>query len=420
MLITKRRRASLPDSVVTLWNSLVASLQSIFIFVTWETVKNSLIFVGGIAAGQVTRLVLTKFGIGATGMLSRWRRKRALTKLDKAKLVGPGFRVIEYGPSIIVEDDALVDSGESFHIAPPNEEVAEIARITGGQLSFSLPQAFGRHPEEFFATHASGRYIEYYREALRIETRRVCDQTTSMLFNGPLYGIRSLRSGIRAGNDERPKLFARFYRTDYFTFLVVQKMIDLMSDADKERLLSLNSNSSVIAEEFFPFIPSVGLNAFVFSEDERKVFLVIRSKNAARFEGQRDIYPSVNEALSQTDVVNTVKNGECPSLRRCLSRGFEEELGITESYLEDIQFSHVAYGTVGVGLGIFATCKTTKTFQEIRDLMPAKDRAIEVTDFIEVDFNKKGILKIINDGRCSRHVAASLLMIAAARGISVT
>ncbi len=408
------------DSVVALWNSLVASLQPIFVFVTWETVKNSLIFVGGIAAGQITRLVLTRFGIGATGMLTRWRKKRALSKLEKAKLVSAGFRVIEHGPSIVVEDDALVDSGESFYIAPPEEEAAEIATATGGHLTFSVSQAFGRHPKEFFATHASGRYIEYYREALRIETRRLCNQTSSMVFNGPLYGIRSLKSGIRVGNDERPKLFAKFYRTDYFTFLVVQKMIDLMNDADKDRLLSFASNSSTIGEEFFPFIPSVGLNAFVFSEDERKVLLVIRSKNAARFEGQRDIYPSVNEALSQTDVVNTVRNGECPSLRRCLIRGFEEELGITESYLEDIQFSHVAYGTVGVGLGVFATCKTTKTFEEIRNLMPAKDRAIEVTDFIEVDFNKKGLLKIIDDGRCSRHVAASLLMIAAARGISVT
>ncbi|WP_162936402.1 hypothetical protein [Pannonibacter phragmitetus] len=388
--------------------------------ITWDSVKSSLIFIAGIAAGQITRFILNRFGIGARSALLKWMQNRSLIKLDKARLSGPGFLVIEYGPSIVVEDDALVDSGECFYLSPNDIEVSDIDLATDGRISFAIPNAFGHLPEEFFSRHASGRYLSYYKQALMLEINKLKTDSSSMKFNGPLYGVRSLKSGVRVGEDERPKFVGKFYRTDYFTFLVVQRMINLMNKDDKDRLLKLNSDTDTIKEEFFPFIPSIGLNAFIFSEDEKKILLVIRSKNAARFEDQLPIYPSMNEALSHTDIVNTVKNGECPSLRRCLIRGFEEELGITEGWLEDIQFTHIAYGTIGVGLGVYAICKTKKSFHEIRNLTPAKDRAIEVSDFIEVDFNKKGIMKIINDSRCSRHVASSLLMIAAARGVSIS
>jgi len=123
--------------------------------------------------------------------------------------------------------------------------------------------------------------------------------------------------------------------------------------------------------------------------------LTKRAKNASYSEGKEWIYVSVTESLSETDWNDETG---CPDLRKCVLRGINEELGITdrELKLDSLRFYDAFYERNFHQDNIVASIEISEklTFANIYELI-AKDKLMEVSETFTISNDKKTIVNYI-------------------------
>lgn len=215
-----------------------------------------------------------------------------------------------------------------------------------------------------------------------------------MRFNGLMYGLKNIRPE-RLTVDENSGLDIDFYKTDYFTYRVFDKIYQkLKANNFKfkiDKLQDLNIYS--------PFLSSWGLVTFVIINQGYGDEILIGKRSNAVIVDKEKWHFSMNEAFSMND-----KNeyGH-PSLSACLFRGLEEELGISDifkKYVKQYEFLDLVIGVdrfeIGVTSFVRIELNETFTFKILLDLYSiAQDGKLETSSITSIPI--KSIDEFIDD-----------------------
>ena len=209
-------------------------------------------------------------------------------------------------------------------------------------------------------------------------------------FNGTLMGVRKI-SGFSRTTDtrEEPILNIKLYKTDYFTHRIIEQLIK-----------NISFNSNMLNETDFSWSrTSFGVSVILIIPKQNEIILTKRAINAAYANNKEWIYVSVTETLSETDY--NEETG-CPDLRKCVLRGINEELGITERELkiDTLCFYDTFYETHFHQDNIVASIEISDelTFSNIYSLL-AKDKYMEVADILTIPKDKKIITDFIKNNK---------------------
>ena len=214
-------------------------------------------------------------------------------------------------------------------------------------------------------------------------------RTNGNHFNGKILGVNHLDGFSRTTDSkESPLLSIVFFETDYYTHKVIEKLI---SEWQRE-WDPLNSTYSWTRTSF-------GVSVILILPKQNEIILTRRAATSAYTAGKSWIYVSVTETVSETDYNEEKGN---PDLVKCVYRGVNEELGITEWQLktDTLHFYDAFYETHFHQDNVVASIEISEdlTFSDIYHLL-AKDKFLETTDLITIDNDKRAITDYIKNHR---------------------
>lgn len=245
---------------------------------------------------------------------------------------------------------------------------------------------------EDFKKYIINNSLQDKLEEIREEIFRSFNEASNgNYFNGSLLGINKMNGFKRTADvNELPILSIEFYKTDYFTHKIIERLI-------KNTLFSEQMINSTT--DFSWSRTSFGISVILIIPKQNEIILTKRSKNTAYADDFEWIYVSVTETLSDTDI--NEETGE-PDLRKCVLRGIKEELGISERDLkiDTLYFYDSFYETHFHQDNIIASIEISNelSFSDIYSLI-AKDKFLEVSDIITISNDKKSITRFINDNK---------------------
>ena len=144
-------------------------------------------------------------------------------------------------------------------------------------------------------------------------------------FNGDMLGIKNIRlnrshESTAEYNAERPTFRAQFYKTDYFTHLVIGEVFQQIKK-------KINSHFTIEdINKYIVFCTSFGLNTFIIVKDRGGYKVLVTRRSDSVIVDRGKLHFSVNEAVTTADIdagTNSI------SLFRCTKRGIFEELGLS-------------------------------------------------------------------------------------------
>lgn len=215
----------------------------------------------------------------------------------------------------------------------------------------------------------------------------------SIHFIGDKIGIL----GYTCSNKE---IDLELYKTDHFTFKVFKEIYKdkLNKSTFKDIILRLNNTSNYPEEKIILLrslaflFSSFGIDIIIEGTTCKNVKSLLISARSGKIErnGESLLHVPVNETFSLTD--NENNNGY--SVYNCVSRGIEEEIGISASEFkkEDIKFHDFAIVTDEGEIGFSAHVKLTKIPIEQAQLYPGQDKYIEIDELLQMPFPHAGIL----------------------------
>ena len=177
---------------------------------------------------------------------------------------------------------------------------------------------------EDFKKYIINNCLQDKLEEIREEIFRSFNEASNgNYFNGSVLGVNKINGFKRTADvKELPILSIEFYKTDYFTHKIIERLI-------KNTLFSEQMIKSTT--DFSWSRTSFGISVILIIPKQNEIILTKRSKNTAYADDLEWIYVSVTETLSDTDI--NEETGE-PDLRKCVLRGIKEELGISERDLK--------------------------------------------------------------------------------------
>lgn len=281
---------------------------------------------------NITELVVGSIlGVTATELYNYVKRYK--TRIDRENVLK------QLNRDLLIENEGYLALD---HGIPYYEESNIILRDTGQLILINVPYAyreeFQRYRFEIRDTDNSilAELLEPIFEKFNIEDRSNLIQGSveeasieflrdlrdgEMRFNGLMYGVKKIRTERRT-DDEKAGLDIDFYKTDYFTYNVLNKIYQKIGKQNFtiERAKDLNFYS--------PFLSSFGLATFVVVNRGNGDEILIGKRSQSVFVDKGKWHYSMNEAFTIKDI-DEYGN---PSLTACLFRGIKEELGINELF----------------------------------------------------------------------------------------
>ncbi|MER0240427.1 hypothetical protein [Fulvimarina sp. MAC8] len=344
-----------------------------------------------------------------TGSSRRIRHFVTRKKIDYLENKSGGFKVLEYGPSILVGHDSIKSVSEIFTLPFPEDGAKTLADdpdFTGSMAT--IPNIFGsdniEHLGEILEIEGVSTKIEPH---IRDVSQQFLKKERGISFNSDLYGVRTFNR-LRHGPNEQPRLSLTCYQTDYFTFKVMDSFHREIVKQEHSKSLRSFSKDSDISGRLYPFLTSIGLNFVIISSD-RKIILTERSGNIDRFGlPGKPIYPSFNEALASQDLPHQSGLQRIPSIPLCYRRGLGEELGLSEFEVDPPTYRLIGFGDVGIGFGVYGYANANLTASEITSRLAGQDREFESSRIFAEPVSRRSFNRIIMNDYTGLQVIALL------------
>ena len=215
-------------------------------------------------------------------------------------------------------------------------------------------------------------------------------QAGKVRFNGPMFGVASFNPNRSIG-EERPTSMIRFYKTDYFSYLVFSKFYE-QHPLTKERI-----TNDIINNLSYPFLSSFGVAVIAILStnkitdpfvDSDVIVIGRRSQNVYVDPGK--LHFTMNEAFSLRDTDHGV-----PSFGLCATRGFNEELRWSNAHIPgvdstNIKFTDFFFNSIDCEMGLTGYMKIStidgKEINEMKTLLDdlyreSQDGALETDGF---------------------------------------
>lgn len=96
-----------------------------------------------------------------------------------------------------------------------------------------------------------------------------------------------------------------------------------------------------------------------------------------------------------------------------------EELGLTETDIENIEYMYLVIGLIGIGFGPYPLVDTNLSSDEIIHRRAGRDRSIEIEHFVTVPVTREHMEDAILNPEFSDHVCIALRKVAESRGIQL-
>lgn len=334
----------------------------------------------------VVGVFLTKFSEVLMNKYRYYKSNKDIYNVDRESTI-PGMMSLEHAIPFYLPKNMLVDVvDEKFYLAFP-EDVKEYVRVKD-DLIFN-----GKTLSELGEEMEIDNFEELVDKHRKIVAKMFIDSKNGVrpLFNGEKLGVRSIEIG-RDGKDaiERNQFCINFYTTDYFTHQVMRSIYhELQSQGHP---ISKPTPDGSCLKKYYPFLTSFGIDSLLIREDENNhekyIVMMKRSKTLPNMTEDR-WHVSMNEGLSHTDY----ENGKI-SLSACVSRGYEEELGIPLKFGVDNKFNDLFMTVDDFELGITSVASVIMSDEDFKAALEstAKDRALEtVGNPIEIPNTVKDI-----------------------------
>lgn len=351
-------------------------------------------FLGGLFA---RRLVDWWKFVRARARYAYWRKtypKDTILLLDSAipkfeldgQSISPTEEVFLLRPICGVGLEEVNERLSKYHDTPPF--VFEEDQVFGSQSLSRLKDITG---------------IEDIAKRVDEARRKVCEEflhrAEGRIFNGRKLGLRNFNFD-RVGDDERSRLDLRVYETDYFTHSVMQKVIRQYMRENPDFIVNVEKNyRTLINERYFPFLTSIGLNVFLFTDLKRKIVFSRRSASTAGGNsGAGKLHVSMNEGLSFTDFQFQQRGEGQVTLLNCFRRGLREELGFNEydNRIGDLSVYDSFIVRESFQFGLFGWCAFQGHFPEILEFR-AQDKQMESRELLDVNFTGSALKAKIRD-----------------------
>jgi hypothetical protein len=271
-------------------------------------------------------------------------------------------------------------------------------RLTDGDLLLPIPETWRARLEQLgFEGRAASMFgvgddiqeleriagIPRLTGIINTQAERIAEQIWDELnrgnarFNGPMLAPRKVR-GNRTTVGEKPVLALDLYRTDYFTYQVLESTYKALR-AGKEEFGFKSNFESINAYPMFT--TSFGVAFFLIVDDGHgdSVFLCRRSSSLSVDAGKWHF--SMNEAFSPKDIDNS-SLADAPSLETCLFRGLDEELKLARNNLvsDSWCFTDLVMNVDRCGIGVLghARLKISDKYT-VADFLSERRSAQDVT-----------------------------------------
>ena len=372
--------------------------------------------VAGAAFLALCALIWRIFGV----RLPRKARARAARKrVDELATRQSSLKILEHGPGISIDDRTVREISDVFRLAMPMDLVEDL--LIRPDFQETVNDTYSIFGTDRLAALGDILKIDGIEEKIAPHYRQTVEdfraETKGIRFNSRLYGVRQFRRG-RLGAEETPYVSLCVYETDYFTFRVMDAFHREIAEKEPERSLIGLKEDNDINDRLYPFLVSIGLNFVLLCPDDR-IILTRRSRNVDTFGlPAESIYPSFNEAVSQTDLIIPADRKTVPSIPSCFDRGLSEELGLQAVEVNAPSYRLVGVGMNGVGLGIYGYAETKLPSTEIVTRMSGRDRGFESAAVFAVPIKKEGFRKLIRSADTSPQVRLLLAAVGVDRGFT--
>ncbi len=329
---------------------------------------------------------------------------------QRNKKDGDDVIILDSGvPHFIIDSRSIIDTGEEFRLKFPLEELKKNYKAYVENLNHTeKAQEFHSGEDIIF----SGKDMKWLADisgindlADRIEKARMtvanqfAEAKGGNYFNSRVIGLRKYIFE-REGDIEQSKLNIKVYRTDYFTHKVMQ---DVIHDLLREKIVKIDEiekKHALLYEKYFPFLAAMGLNVFIFTDNESRINLCRRSNNASsgKVDLSGKLHVTMNEGFTATDYDKRKQGYGSITIDNCYRRGMEEELGITENNTElgEINVYDFFFSKSLFQVGLFAWASYRGSEDDLR-VSRAQDRALESAGMLQCDFNNKGMQKLLKE-----------------------
>ena len=329
-------------------------------------------------------------------------------------------------PKFEIDGQSIAPTEERFFLRPKRGIGFEEINVSMDKYFNSAPFVFG--DDEIFGSNKLEKLVEITgipdlperisRSRDKVSAKFLAKQD-GKIFNGKKFGLRNFAFD-RVGDDERSRLDLRVYETDYFTHSVMQDVIQEYMNHNKSFIIEVEKDISTINRRYYPFLTSVGLNVFIFTDLKRNIIFSRRSSSIAfgnAAEGK--LHVSMNEGLSFTDFEFQQRGEGQVTLVNCFRRGMREELGFSEydSRIGDLNVYDIFVVKRSFQFGLFAWCTFQGHFPEIADFR-AQDKQMESSELVEVAFRSSALHKMISEERFVPYTRVGLENLCRIHGIS--
>jgi hypothetical protein len=355
--------------------------------------------------------VLTKLALPTAsfvgGLFSRhlvdwWKYITARAKYEDFRKTYPESVVIKLDtaiPSFEVDGNSIVPTEEKFIISAL--PLPELLQHNEHKAKYHSEPPFKFECDNFFGSKDIAHLSDITGIpdiAQRVEKSRKTVSTAfsqkgdGRFFNSKKLGVRNFNFD-RAGDDERSRLDIRAFETDYFTHCVMQATIkDYLKDNPKI-ISEIRKNKEILNDRYYPFLTSIGLNVFLFTDLKRVLAFSRRSLSASGGNsGGGKLHVAMNEGLSFTDFQFQQRGDGQVTALNCFRRGMREELGFNEyeQKIGSLNIFDAFIVTESFQFGLFAWTSYNGHFPELVHLR-AQDKEMESLELVEVRFDSRSI-----------------------------
>ncbi len=323
---------------------------------------------------------------------ARMRQKAPVTQIDCAY---DFFR----GESEIL----LTDSNQKLYLPPTNSKplsLREKLRSLNPSLEFHNPHFLSHHTDLRAFLRAGGipSFQSLLDEAVESAALHFIDNARNdfrKYYNADKFGIREL-STTRHRISEKPLLRLSVYRTDYFTHIVMRRLVKLI-DARHRGLLDEVEPGHLIGR--YPFLfTRLGINMMIVTKESvgHAVLIQKRSMHSPLEENHHKWHVSLNEGFS---IMDTDPDTGRPSLNVCFMRGLLEELGIPSTDVASYGFFDIFLVRGVVEVGIAGVAFLNLNFREVIEhrKAAANDAMENDTDFEIAEYSVTSLRTLLED-----------------------
>ncbi|WP_052342632.1 hypothetical protein [Bacillus sp. EB01] len=371
--------------------------------------------------------IILGFVLTSATLLGRWLYKKYQTKqtykkISKLKpITEKDLNIISIGNAMPHYEKITVEhSNKKLFVDFPEELKEEIAKKVKKDIDPKKnPYIF--HPDRSFNGQGNfndiiaetgianlGDLIEKHR---RIVAQDFLEKKNGAYFNGKKYGVYSIDSHGRLGEEEASVLEICVFDTDYFTHKVFRSIYNELKQENHPISTVERENIS----KYKAFTTSLGINAYVFTDSPSGESILIsrRSSAASETRGQKPYNSTIMEGLSQTD--KDIQTGEI-SVEDCLFRGLYEELGVPLQFHKDnhteVFFHDIFLERNFFEIGLTAKVKMNANYEQDIEPLVGQDKALEIDEIVPLPFKGPELNRFISNHTFMKQGLYTLSMVA--------